>query len=347
MITEPTLYRLPPEWAPNEYILLSWPHKDSDWAYMLDEVRLCFTQIVKSATRFAKVLIVAPDISEVANELKDLVNMDRIRMVEMPTNDTWARDFGMICSVSEDGRVTINDFKFDGWGLKFASCHDNLITRHILDAGLKSDDATYANRLGFVLEGGSIDIDEEGTLLTTSECLLSPNRNGDLSKSEIESRLKATLGCKRILWLDHGYLAGDDTDSHVDTLARFLPGKKIAYTACDRPDDEHYTELGKMEQQLKGFAESEGYNLVPLPIPDAIYDADRQRLPATYANFLIINNAVLLPVYGDSYYDELAISTLKEVLPHYDIVPINCLPLIQQHGSLHCVTMQIPHGALK
>lgn len=347
MITETSKYRLPPEWAPNEYILLSWPHKNSDWAYMLEEVKQCFIQIVKAATRYAKVLIVAPDISEVANDLKDFVNMDRIRMVEMPTNDTWARDFGMLCSESDDGHIMINDFKFDGWGLKFAACYDNLITRNIIQSGLKSENAVYANCLGFVLEGGAIDIDEDGTLLTTSECLLSPNRNGDLSKTEIESRLKAYPGCERILWLDNGYLAGDDTDSHVDTLARFLPGKKIAYTACDRLDDEHYTELGKMEQQLKHIAATDGYELIPLPIPDAIYDVEGQRLPATYANFLIINNAVLLPVYGNKHYDEIAIGKLKTALPKYDIVPINCLPLIQQHGSLHCVTMQIPHGALK
>ena len=347
MTTNMSAFRLPPEWAYNEYILLSWPHKDSDWAYMLDEVKVCFTEIVKAAIRYAKVLIVAPDISEVAHDLKGFADMDRISMIEMPTNDTWARDFGMICTVDSKGVVSINDFKFNGWGLKFAACHDNLITRNIIDALAKSDNAIYANHMGFVLEGGSIDISDDGTLLTTCECLLSPNRNGELDKDEIEALLKNYLGCSRVLWLNHGYLEGDDTDSHVDTLARFLPGRKIAYTACDRLDDEHYIELSEMERELKDFANAEGYELISLPIPEAIYDSEGLRLPATYANFLIINNAVLLPVYGDERYDAIAIDKFKRAVPGYDIVPINCIPLIRQHGSLHCVTMQIPAGTLR
>ncbi len=349
MTTKKNSYRLPAEWEPNEYVLLSWPHQGSDWAYMLDEVEHCYIQIAKAISRYARLIIVAPDVSAVANALKGFVDTKRVTFVEIPTNDTWARDFGMLCTVASDGSVRINDFKFNGWGLKFAACEDNLITRRLLDKGLGAENAEYVNRLNFVLEGGSIDVDGEGTLLTTSHCLLSPNRNGASTKEEIEAVLKEALGCRRVLWVDHGDLEGDDTDSHIDTLARFLPGQIIAYSACDRPDDCHYGELKKMEEELARFttAEDKPYRMVDLPIPNAIYDEEGARLPATYANFLLINGAVIVPVYGDAYYDKLAMEKIKAAMPLYDIVGVDCRALIKQHGSLHCVTMQIPAGTLK
>lgn len=349
MMNNSNIFRLPAEWEPNEYVILSWPHEGTDWAYLLDEVVHCYIELAKAITRHARLIIVAPDVSLVANALKGYVDPAKVVFVEISTNDTWARDFGMLCTVASDGRVRINDFKFNGWGLKFASDRDNLITRRMMEKGLKSDKAEYANRLNFVLEGGSIDVDGEGTLMTTSNCLLSPNRNGASSKEEIETVLKDAFGCTRVLWVDHGNLEGDDTDSHIDTLARFLPGNMIAYSACDRDDDSHYYELKLMEEQLGGFRTPEGhpYTLVPLPIPEAIYDESRERLPATYANFLIINDAVLLPMYGDGKYDTMAVEALKAAMPNHEIVTVNCLALIQQHGSLHCVTMQVPPGALK
>lgn len=342
-------FRLPAEWEPNEYVMLSWPHKGTDWAYMLDEVTHCYVDISKAIMKHARLIIVAPDVSLAANTLKGFVDTEKIVFVEIPTNDTWARDFGMLCTVAQNGNVRINDFKFNGWGLKFAACEDNLITRRMMEKGMKSNRAEYVNRLNFVLEGGSIDVDGTASLMTTSNCLLSPNRNGESSKEEIETVLKDAFGCSRVLWVDHGDLEGDDTDSHIDTLARFLPGNVIAYTACDRKDDSHYQELKLMEEQLAGFCNTDGqpYTLVPLPIPEAIYDEAGERLPATYANFLIINGAVLMPVYGDSKYDRIAEEALKAVMPEHDIVTVNCRALIKQHGSLHCVTMQVPSGALK
>lgn len=342
-------FRLPAEWEPNEYVMLSWPHKGTDWAYMLDEVTHCYVDISKAIMKHARLIIVAPDVSLAANTLKGFVDTEKIVFVEIPTNDTWARDFGMLCTVAQNGNVRINDFKFNGWGLKFAACEDNLITRRMMEKGMKSNRAEYVNRLNFVLEGGSIDVDGTASLMTTSNCLLSPNRNGESSKEEIETVLKDAFGCSRVLWVDHGDLEGDDTDSHIDTLARFLPGNVIAYTACDRKDDSHYQELKLMEEQLAGFCNTDGqpYTLVPLPIPEAIYDEAGERLPATYANFLIINGAVLMPVYGDSKYDRIAEEALKAAMPEHDIVTVNCRALIKQHGSLHCVTMQVPSGALK
>ncbi|MDE6693928.1 MAG: agmatine deiminase family protein [Muribaculaceae bacterium] len=342
-------FRLPAEWEPNEYVMLSWPHEGTDWAYMLDDVTRCYIEISKAIMKYARLIIVAPDVSLAANALKGFVDTTKVVFVEIPTNDTWARDFGMLCTVGENGSIRINDFKFNGWGLKFAACEDNLITGRMMAKGLKNDNAEYVNRLNFVLEGGSIDVNGEGTLMTTSNCLLSPNRNGASTKEEIECVLKDAFGCSRLLWVEHGDLEGDDTDSHIDTLARFLPGNVIAYSACDRPDDSHYGELKRMEEDIAGFRTPEGsaYATVALPIPEAIYDEAGERLPATYANFLLINGAVILPVYGDTRYDRIAVDKIKAALPGYDVITVDCRALIRQHGSLHCVTMQVPKGALK
>lgn len=339
--------RLPAEWESTEAVLLSWPHAGTDWAYMLDEVEDCFVRIVTAITPYARVVIVAPDIEHVAAKLQH-IPAGRLIICPMPTNDTWARDFGPVTTIDAEGRLIVNDFKFNGWGLKFAADKDNLVTSRLCKAGLFT--GLRANRLGFILEGGSIESDGEGTLLTTSECLLSPNRNGSLLRDEIEDYLKDAFGVVRVLWLDHGSLAGDDTDSHIDTLARLAPpGDVIFYTGCSDPDDEHYPALKAMAEQLATFTTVSGkpYTLIELPLPDAVFDPDEGiRLPATYANFLIVNGAVLLPVYNQPMKDQQAIDTLRVALPDYKIVPVDCRALIRQHGSLHCVTMQLPTGSL-
>ena len=237
------------------------------------------------------------------------------------------------------GKKAIYDFAFNGWGKKFEAKLDNQITKALHEKQVFGRDVIYRNCLDFVLEGGSIESDGEGTLLTTSTCLLSDNRN-DLSKEVIETRLKNYFGLHRVLWLNHGYLAGDDTDSHIDTLARFCDVSTIAYVKCEDETDEHYIELKKMEEELMQFRTVSGnfYRLIPLPMADTVYD-DETRLPATYANFLIINDAVLVPTY-QSPKDEIALKQLGQAFPDRKIIGINCLPLIKQHGSLHCVTMQ-------
>lgn len=339
-------YILPPEWRERTHVLMSWPHNHTDWAYMLDEVRSCFRSIVSAIAKHAPLIIITPDVSEVKEFFKG--SDIPLTLIQTPTNDTWARDFGMICTIDSNGAIRANDFKFNGWGLKFPANHDNLITKNIVESGLLSHDVEYVNRLDFVLEGGSVDIDEDATLLTTSDCLLSPNRNGALSKQQIENRLRCYLGCKQILWVDHGGLEGDDTDSHIDTLARFLPGGIIACSSCDRPDDSHFYPLKAMVEQISGFISPSGspYKIIELPIPMPIYDEDGLRLPATYANFLIVNNALIVPVYGDSRYDSLSIERLKEALPQYHVETVECSALLKQHGSLHCMTMQIPQKTL-
>jgi agmatine deiminase len=329
---------LPAEWAEQQFVQLTWPHARTDWAYMLDEVNECFVNIAREIIRHEDLLIVCNNTLEV----KDLIgsnNSSRITFAEIPSSDTWARDHGGI-TVLEDGKNVIYDFMFNGWGEKFEAELDNQINRKLLDKGVFSNFG-YRNCLDFVLEGGSFESDGEGILLTTSKCLLSNHRN-DKTKEEIEEKLKELFGLKQVLWMNHGYLAGDDTDSHVDTLARLCPNNTIAYVKCDDQTDEHFEELKKMEKELQNFKtlNFKPFNLIPLPMADAVYEGD-ERLPATYANFLIINEIVLMPTYN-SPKDEIAKNQLQKAFTDRKIVGIDCRALIKQHGSLHCVTMQFP-----
>lgn len=332
---------LPAEWGYESAIMLSWPHADSDWAYMLDDVHKCYTDLAEAISRYHVVVIVAPDISVPRKQLKYLADR-RIFFCQITTNDTWIRDYGPITVIDGEGKPVAVDFCFNGWGLKFAANYDNLVTSKLCDASVLT--CRRENQLGFVLEGGSIESDGHGTIMTTSECLLSPNRNGDLSRDEIERHLQLTLGAQRVLWIDHGYLAGDDTDSHVDTLARFAPHDTILYVGAPESADEHYDALTAMEADIKSFRTSSGlpYNLIALPMPDAICDADGNRLPATYANFLATDKAVFLPTYRQQRNDYLAEQMIRIAFPDQEIITVDCTALIQQHGSLHCATMQIP-----
>ncbi len=355
----------PSEWAAQSAIQFTFPHEDSDWQPMLDVVVPCFVGLIEAVTQYQKAIVICKNkaktaeilrgrFSDVRCEMYD-VRDDRslvlavenrfpIELVELDSNDTWARDHGGI-TVFEDGKPVLLDFMFNGWGLKFAANYDNLLTQKMYNLGVFK--VKTLEKAGIVLEGGGVESDGEGTLMTTSECLLSPNRNPHLSKKDIEKRLKKLFGVNRILWLNNGYLAGDDTDSHIDTLARFCDLKTICYVQCLDKKDEHYKALKAMEKELKAFKTADGtpYNLIPLPMPEAIYDEDGERLPATYANFLIINRAVLVPTYGVPQ-DQKALEILRGCFPDREIVGLDCRPLIYQHGSLHCVTMQFPEGCV-
>lgn len=332
----------PPEWYPQSAVQLTWPHEGTDWSGMLEEVTSCFVSIAQEILKRQSLIIVCHDALAVREQL-GAVNDDRLFLYELPSNDTWARDHGAI-SVLMDGRPCIYDFVFNAWGMKFPSNLDNQLTFSLYGEQAFSPEVEYINQMPFVLEGGSVESDGEGTLLTTVECLQSVNRNDSMSEQEIEAYLKEKFGLNRILWLRHGYLAGDDTDSHIDTLARFCDAQTIAYVAPVEEDDEHSEELRMMEDELRAFQTQNGesYRLIDLPMADPVY-FEGERLPATYANFLIINGAVLLPYYG-SPKDEQAKQKLQQAFPDRDIVGIDCLPLLRQHGSLHCVTMQFPEG---
>lgn len=335
---------LPAEWAPQSGVMITWPHEETDWAYMLDEAVACFREIAREISKREPLLIVCKDEAAVRQALGGVMN-DNIIFRQMETNDTWARDHGPI-TIFEDGKSVLCDFQFNGWGMKFAANFDNQITKKLYQSATFKDNVGYENLLYYTLEGGSIESDGCGTILTTSECLLSPNRNDHLSREEVEEFLKNVFGARRILWLDHGYLSGDDTDSHVDTLARLCDAKTIAYVKCDDPKDEHFEALRRMEEELKSFRDNDGepYRLVALPMAEPRFEEDF-RLPATYANFLIMNDAVLMPTYR-SEKDQVAIDALKRAFPTREIVGVDCSALIHQHGSLHCVTMQFPSGVL-
>lgn len=315
---------------------------------MLEEVTATYRQMAREISLREPLLIVAPE-----------GGAPGIVHVVCPTNDTWARDHGFITLVSDEppllfGIITLGgsqsplllDFKFNGWGEKFPADFDNAINRRLYDVGVVCGE--YADHLDFVLEGGSIESDGKGTVMTTSQCLLAPHRNQPLTRDEIEERLKTYLYADRVLWIDHGQLTGDDTDGHIDTLVRFCPDDTIVYVACDNPNDEQYEELRLMEEQLRTFRTIDGqpYRLMPLPMPRAIFDNEGQRLPATYANFLVINEAVLVPTYDQPDLDAEAKRIIGQAFPGRDIVGIDCRSLIKQHGSLHCCTMQFPAGVI-
>lgn len=329
--------RFPAEWEKQSFLQLTFPHKNSDWEYLLEEVSACFSEIIEAAAKFQDVLVVCDDIIRVKSYFEKTKN---IYFIHAESNDTWARDHGGI-TVFENRDAVIHDYIFNGWGKKFDAGLDNQITKKLFgksvfeNCSLKSFD--------FVLEGGSLESDGKGTILTTSECLLSKNRNEKYSKVDIENLLKQNLGAEQILWLNSGYLAGDDTDSHIDTLARFSDENTIVYVGCNNADDEHFEALQIMKKELQQFTKPDGnpYRLVELPLPKTCYDKEGNRLPATYANFTIINEAVLVPVYGAPE-DKIAVEILKKCFPRREIIPLNCRVLIEQHGSLHCITMQYP-----
>lgn len=345
--------RLPAEWELQDGVQLTWPHCDTEW-FELEKVLGCYVEIAYQILRFERLIIATRDIEECKADISRIaaqkgleIDLDRISFYETPLNDTWARDHGGISVFGDEGEKYLYDFVFNGWGLKFASNLDNRITRNLFDQGAFSEDVMGVDMRPYVLEGGSIDSDGCGSMLTTTECLCSVNRNEYLEKEEIEDELKSAFGLERILWLDHGTIIGDDTDSHVDILARFCTPDTIAYMQCTDPEDPHYDELAAMEKQLRGFRTLDGkpYRLVPLPLPEPLYLED-YRLPASYANFLIVNGGVLLPGAG-SPLDEVARQRLQEVFPDREVVVIDCRPLLSGHGSLHCITMQFPAGYLR
>ena len=335
-----------PEWSPQESILMALPNENTDWNYILEEALDQYVRLIKAITdEGIHVVLICDDTDRAENLLNECAE-GSITFINVPYNDTWTRDYGPL-SVIKDDRLRALDFGFNGWGLKFASDKDNLVNLSLKEIGL-IEKSTYRNERGYELEGGSIETDGEGTILTTTRCLCSPNRNGGLSKKEVAEKLHEKLGCTHLLFLDYGALEGDDTDSHIDTLARMAPDNTILYTGCRDVDDSQFEELLKMRAQLTLFknAEGEPYNLIELPLPDAIYDEEGSRLPATYANYLVSNEVIFVPTYGQEEKDYLAMQTIRIAYPEYKIVGVDCRTLIKQHGSLHCATMQIPHKLL-
>lgn len=346
----PSAFSLPAEWHPSRAVIIAWPHAGTDWAPILGDVRATYAHLICELSKLAEVIVLSHE--PIGEEyILPATRRERVRVVDYLTNDTWARDYGPVTLLpsSPEGRPLHLDFCFNGWGMKFAACRDNLATTHLAACGLLDGD--IANHRDMVLEGGSIDSDGCGTVLTTAQCLLAPNRNDTLDRDAIDAELRRRLGARRILWLEHGALAGDDTDGHVDTIVRFLPPSDpgaepdtIAFAATDDTSDANYAELRALRAELESLRRPDGmpYRLVPLMQPHPETDDDGMQLPATYANFLIVNGAILLPTYRQPDRDSAAAEALRRACPSYTVVPVDCRTLIEQHGSLHCATMQLP-----
>ncbi|MDD3325351.1 MAG: agmatine deiminase family protein [Sulfurospirillaceae bacterium] len=320
--------RLPAEWEEQEALLVVFPSARSDWAHSIDEIQTTYIDFIGKISRFQPCFVVCENKNALSNMLPSLQN---ITLIEMPTNDTWIRDFGGI-NIFKGKKIVTYDFIFNAWGNKFDSSIDNTITKKLfqekyLKGKLKS--------INFILEGGSIDCNGDGVMLSTSKCLFEENRNSKMSKKKIRKTLKKLFALKRLHILKHGALKGDDTDSHIDTLARFIDKETIVYVKCYDKEDEHFEELEKMEKELKKLP----YTTIALPLPSAKYFKDH-RIPATYMNFVFVNNAILVPIYSDEK-DAEVLAFFEKQFPQREIVPVESSVLIREHGSLHCASMNI------
>ena len=345
-----TQFRFPAEWEPQSAVLMAWPHAATDWADRLAEVEDTYIALVAAITRFEDVVLVTVDDDLQAYARARLasarVDMERVRFVEAPYDDTWLRDSGPITlRDEEDGSFRLLDFRFTGWGGKFEAVRDDALVEALTTAGVFKSASRRA--VDFALEGGAIETDGGGTLLTTWRCL--HERHPGIERAQLTGVLADALHQDRVLWLDHGALEGDDTDAHIDTLARFAATDAIVYQGCDDPTDGHHADLRAMADALSALRTRDGraYRLFELPWAPAVVD-DGRRLAASYANFLIVNGAVLMPVYGIDEAGRTADARAQNVMalafPDREIVPIFCRPLIWQNGSLHCLTMQLPLG---
>lgn len=343
-------FYFPPEWAKQSAILLTWPHERTDWAPYLKEITETYLQMAEVITMNEKLIIAAQYPKKVMPLLERRLSPKYIQNVKVypcKCNDTWARDHGPITIIRDDGQKFLLNFRFNGWGKKFKWNLDNAINKTLYNefafGGILSDEDD------FVLEGGAIESDGKRTVMTTSFCQLAPNRNKKMTtKEKLDQELCARLHADRIIWIDHGKLIGDDTDGHIDTIARFAPNDTIVYMGCDDKDDEQYEELSLLEEQLKELKTLSGkpYRLIRLPMPHPIYDG-YDRLPATYANFLILNYAVLVPTYKQPERDRQAMDAIQKAFPIHEIIGIDATAIIRQHGSVHCLAMQLPASTTK
>ncbi len=342
-------HRLCAEWEPQSGTMIAWPHESTDWGPILEAVENVYVELAHQITRGQDLLVCCYDArhQNAIGSLLSAAGIDQSRMhfCEVRYNDTWIRDYGPVC-VDAGGHVELHDFRFDGWGGKFAASQDNLVTREVHRQGYFPHTPLHFH--DWVLEGGSIDGDGQRALLTTRTALLDTRRNPGITEAQVEAGFANLFGVQTVLWVDQVVLAGDDTDGHIDTLARFCDASTIAYTASADRKDSQYASLRQMENLLQSLRQADGspYRLVPLGLPAPRYDRDGQRLPVNYANFVITNAAVLMPLYNDPA-DAAARAALQRCFPGREIVGIDSLPLIQEAGSLHCATLHLAAGVLR
>lgn len=332
-----------PEWAEQGAVLLSWPHDQTDWLPWLPAIEADYVELASAISTEVTPLILCRDEAHREHVAGLLAGrcQHAPRLVVTPVNDTWCRDYGPV-SVRRDGRLELLDFRFQGWGSKYEASLDDAVNTALAELW-----QAPLRRVEFELEGGSIETDGQGSLLTTEHCLLDSERNQEYSREEIEALVLRELGLDRVLWISKGALLGDDTDSHIDNLVRFCDPHTIACLVCSREDDVHYQPLQEMAEQVRALRQPGGspYRVVPVELPEARFDEDGKRLPASYVNFLILNGSVLVPVFGCAE-DALALNALQQAFPGKRMVPVPGNNLIRQFGGPHCATMQLPLGVV-
>ncbi len=337
-------YRMPAEWEPHEATWLSWPHKEASWPGKFEPVPAVFAGLTKrlTASELVRINVADEDFAErVRVELrKARVDLSRVSFHFNPTNDAWCRDHGPMYVVRErDGQRerAINDWGYNAWGNKYPPYDlDDVVPTRI---AREFNEPLFTPNI--VMEGGSLDVNGKGTLLTTESCLLNPNRNPHLTKAQIEQYLRDYLGVTHFLWLGDG-IVGDDTDGHIDDLTRFVSADTIVTVIEEDPDDENYKPLKENYERLQTMRDQDGqpFRIVTMPMPGALY-FDDQRLPASYANFYIANQSVLVPTYRHAN-DARALATLQSLFPTRQVIGIDCTDLIWGLGAIHCVTQQQP-----
>jgi agmatine deiminase len=339
LLTSDHGFAMPPEWSPHAATWMGWPCDDELWIGELEEVRREFAQLVRAVADFEPVELLVRDGEADADAAARLAGAN-VRLHRVPYDDVWLRDSGPIF-VAREGRLRLVNWEFNGWGRKYDASTDNEVPRQI--AAILG---TGTVDTGVVLEGGSVEVNGTGCVLTTRQCLLSSARNPDLSAAEIEALLAAYLGTPRVLWLDSG-LEGDHTDGHIDTITRFTDERTIVTVTCDDTTDANYEATRGNRERLRSFTDSNGqsFRVVELPLPRMRAEFDGQRLPLTYANFYIANGAVIVPMYGDVN-DAHALAILRPLFPGRDVRGVMARHLITGGGAFHCVTQQQPAGLI-
>jgi agmatine deiminase len=340
-------FRMPAEWAPHEGTFLGWPHELTDWPGKFAPIPWAFAEIVRHLARVERVFLLVQDSTAQARAKailkKSHVNLDAVQFLPIPTDRGWMRDSGPICVANNSGEVAFNHFLFNGWA-KYANHKKDaqVVTRLSKSLGRTIFLPTHNGRR-VVLEGGSIDVNGLGTLLTTDECLQSKTqeRNSGFTKRGYEELFRNYLGVTNVLWLKNG-IVGDDTHGHVDDLSRFVSPSTVVTIVEDNRTDANYSALQQNLALLKSMKDQDGNQLhvETLPMPAPVF-FNGQRLPASYANFYIANKLVLVPVFNDPN-DRVALNTLAKLLPDREIVPIYCRDLVLGLGTIHCMTQQLP-----
>jgi agmatine deiminase len=340
-------YRMPAEWEPHEGTFLGWPHELTDWPGKFAPIPWAFAEIVRHLARVERVYLLVEDRvaeSRVKSILKKShVNLENVYFMQVPTDRGWMRDSGPICVTNKSAEVAFNHFVFNGWAKYSNHKRDVQAVTRVNKILHRRIFLPMHNGRRVVLEGGSIDVNGLGTLLTTEECLQSKiqERNPGFSKSDYEEVFRNYLGVTNVLWLKNG-IAGDDTHGHVDDLSRFVGPATVVTIIEENRSDTNYSALQENFALLKSMKDQDGRPLhvetLPMPAPILF---DNQRLPASYANFYIANKLVLVPVFNDPN-DRIALNTLANLFPDREIVPAYCRDLVLGLGTIHCMTQQLP-----